>query len=130
MNVLSHKLSVFKKVDDCLGVIHTHGFAGLTGGLLVGLVATQQGESAFACVNTNGGLFYGGGLQQLWLQVEGAAFIIVLNVVVTAAICYLIKLFIPLRMSDEMLRIGDHAVHGEEAYGLAEEDDADELVPA
>ena len=60
----------------------------------------------------------------------GAAFIIVLNIVVTAAICYLIKLFIPLRMSDEMLRIGDHAVHGEEAYGLAEEDDADELVPA
>lgn len=47
-----------------------------------------------------------------------------------AAISYLIKLFIPLRMSDEMLRIGDHAVHGEEAYGLAEEEDADELVPA
>jgi len=130
MNVLSQKLGVFKKVDDCLGVIHTHGFAGLTGGLLVGLVATKQGESAFACVNTNGGLFYGGGLQQLWLQVEGAAFVIVLNIVVTAAICYLIKLFVPLRMSDEMLRIGDHAVHGEEAYGLAEEDDADELVPA
>ena len=36
----------------------------------------------------------------------------------------------PVLSSFEMLRIGDHAVHGEEAYGLAEEDDADELVPA
>src|SRR5712691_5449997 len=29
----------FKKVDDALGVVYTHGFAGLFGGLLVGLLA-------------------------------------------------------------------------------------------
>ena len=29
----------FSKVDDALGVVYTHGFAGLTGGLLVGLLA-------------------------------------------------------------------------------------------
>lgn len=123
MNVLGTKLAIFKKVDDCLGVIHTHGCAGLLGGLLVGLVATPQGESAFACVNTNGGLFYGGGFSQLVLQAEGAGFIIILNVIITAIILYAIKIVTPLRMSDEKLRIGDHAVHGEEAYGLAEDDD-------
>jgi Amt family ammonium transporter len=88
-----------------------------------------QGESAFACVNTNGGLFYGGGIHQLQLQLWGAGFIIGLNVVATVAILYFIKLFVPLRMSDEMLEVGDHAVHGEEAYGLAEDDDP-ELVTA
>lgn len=30
---------LFKKVDDTLGVVHTHGVAGLTGGLLVGVLA-------------------------------------------------------------------------------------------
>src|SRR3954453_20556305 len=30
---------VFRNVDDTLGVIYTHGFAGLTGGLLVGVFA-------------------------------------------------------------------------------------------
>ncbi len=127
MNVLGSKLAVFKKVDDCLGVIHTHGFAGLVGGLLVGLVATPQGESAFGCVNTNGGLFYGGGFTQLVLQLEGAGFIIALNIVLTVVILYAIKIVTPLRMSDAMLEVGDHAVHGEEAYGLAEDDDE---VPA
>ena len=125
MNVLGSKLAIFKKVDDCLGVVHTHGVAGLTGGLLVGLLATTQGESAFACVNTNGGLFYGGGIHQLQLQLWGAVFIIALNVILTAVILYVIKIFVPLRMSDAMLKIGDHAVHGEEAYGLAEDDYSD-----
>src|SRR6201987_4199234 len=30
---------LFKKVDDTLGVVHTHGVAGLVGGLLVGVLA-------------------------------------------------------------------------------------------
>ncbi len=128
MNILGSKLAIFKRVDDCLGVIHTHGVAGLTGGLLVGLLATVEGESAFACVNTNGGLFYGGGIHQLQLQLWGAAFIIALNVVATVAILYFIKLFVPLRMSDADLEIGDHAVHGEQAYGLADEEDEEEAL--
>src|SRR6185436_6097788 len=33
---------VFRKVDDTLGVIYTHGFAGLTGGLLVGFFANPK----------------------------------------------------------------------------------------
>ena len=32
----------FNKVDDALGVVYTHGFAGLLGGLLVGLLADPK----------------------------------------------------------------------------------------
>ena len=31
----------FRNVDDTLGVIYTHGFAGLCGGLLVGIFANK-----------------------------------------------------------------------------------------
>ena len=37
-NYLS-KVRPFSKVDDALGVIYTHGIAGLIGGLLVGFLA-------------------------------------------------------------------------------------------
>ena len=33
---------LFKKVDDTLGVVHTHGVAGLAGGLLVGVFADPK----------------------------------------------------------------------------------------
>src|SRR5215475_10511127 len=38
MNYLS-RMRPFRNVDDTLGVIYTHGFAGFTGGLLVGIFA-------------------------------------------------------------------------------------------
>ena len=34
---------------------------------------------------------------------------------------------IPLRMSDEMLLVGDDAIHGEAAYSLADDVDLDEM---
>ena len=33
------RTKLFTKVDDTLGVVHTHGVAGLVGGLLVGVLA-------------------------------------------------------------------------------------------
>lgn len=51
-------------------------------------------------------------------QIVGGGFIIGWNVVVTSIICYLISFLMPLRMSEEQLKIGDDAVHGEEAYAL------------
>ena len=41
LNYLS-RLRPFRNVDDTLGVIYTHGFAGLAGGLLVGIFADPQ----------------------------------------------------------------------------------------
>ena len=42
-------LKPFRSVDDTLGVIYTHGFAGLVGGLLTGVLATSRCRSRPAC---------------------------------------------------------------------------------
>nr|CAB3492532.1 unnamed protein product [Digitaria exilis] len=39
MMILHKRSRLLKHVDDTLGVIHTHGVAGLLGGLLTGLLA-------------------------------------------------------------------------------------------
>lgn len=65
MNVMGRKLSLFHKVDDCLGVFHTHAVAGVTGGFLVGIFATKQGSAAFGITNP-GGAIEGNG-RQVWV---------------------------------------------------------------
>jgi Amt family ammonium transporter len=52
------------------------------------------------------------------LQLEGAGFIIVFNVIGTFILLKLIGLVVPLRFDEETLLIGDDAVHGEEAYAI------------
>ncbi|MHB8211368.1 MAG: ammonium transporter [Acidithiobacillus sp.] len=115
MNLLG-KTALFRKVDDTLGVFHTHAVAGLLGGVMTGLLATKAGCAAFA-LSTPGGAIEGN-WHQVWLQLIGAAFIIVLNIVVTYILLKLISLIVPLRMSEEELMIGDDAIHGEEAYAF------------
>ncbi|KAF2089463.1 ammonium transporter mep1B [Saccharata proteae CBS 121410] len=118
MNMLGKRAWIFRKVDDTLGIVHTHMIAGLTGGFLVGLFATAEGCAAFA-LTTPGGAIEGNG-KQVWLQIVGALFVIGWNIFWTSAIMAFIKyvLRIPLRMSDEELLIGDDAVHGETAYEI------------
>jgi Amt family ammonium transporter len=65
MNVVGKKLSLFRKVDDCLGIFHTHAVAGVTGGFLVGIFATKQGSTAFGITNP-GGAIEGNG-RQVWV---------------------------------------------------------------
>jgi Amt family ammonium transporter len=111
----------FSKVDDALGVVYTHGIAGLFGGLLVGLLADPNmivylGLGKNPNVTTEG-LFYGHP-KQLLIQFLAALTIIVWDAVVTFGILMLIKYVfrMKLRLSDAELQIGDVAVHGEEAY--------------
>ena len=40
LNYLS-RVRPFRNVDDTLGVVYTHGFAGVAGGLLVGIFANS-----------------------------------------------------------------------------------------
>jgi ammonium transporter, Amt family len=127
---LPRKVWPFNKVDDALGVVYTHGFAGLIGGLLVGLLADPKmivylGLGKTPDVTT-AGLFYGHS-KQLLIQLGAAATVIVWDAFVTYAILRVIKFFTPLRMSDADLEIGDMAVHGEEAYPVEDDDVA---VPA
>ncbi len=116
MNVLGKRLSLFRKVDDTLGVFHTHAVAGLLGGILTGVLATKVGCAAYALTNPGGAI--DGNWHQVVLQLEGAAFIIVLNIVVTYILLKLISFVVPLRMSEEDLLVGDDAAHGEQAYAL------------
>ncbi|KAF6146982.1 hypothetical protein GIB67_036701 [Kingdonia uniflora] len=105
------------KVDDTLGVFHTHAVAGLLGGLLTGLFAEPALCRLILPVKNSKGAFYGDGMQ-LVKQMVAASFVISWNIVSTTLILLVIRVFIPLRMADEQLVIGDDAVHGEEAYAL------------
>jgi len=120
-NYLS-KLWPFRKVDDAMGVVHTHGFAGLIGGLLVGLLANpamavylgdpkDPNSTGFSTT----GLLYGNP-KQLWLQIGAAATVIVWDGVMTFVILSVIRIFVKLRLPDEVLEVGDVAIHEEEAY--------------
>lgn len=107
------------QVDDTLGVFHTHAVAGLLGGLLTGLLAEPALCRLILPVGNTRGAFYGGtGGIQFLKQLVAALFVIGWNIVSTTAILLSIKLFMPLRMPEEELVIGDDAVHGEEAYAL------------
>lgn len=51
MNVAGKRLSVFRKVDDTLGIFHTHAVAGALGGFLTGVFAKSEGTAAFAATS-------------------------------------------------------------------------------
>jgi Amt family ammonium transporter len=119
LNYLS-RLRPFRVVDDTLGVIYTHGFAGLAGGLLTGVFADPAMTLYF---NRHGhplgnpaGLLYGGGLHLLGWQLLAGVFVIAWSGVATFALLKLVGAILPLRMSREHMEIGDTAEHGHEVY--------------
>jgi Amt family ammonium transporter len=110
--------ALLQKVDDTFGVLHTHGVAGLFGGLMVGVVANpamiefySTGADKKVSDFSVSGLLYGNP-GQLLIQAEAAAFIIVWNIIATAIILKLISFVIPLRASDGEVEGGDLAIHG------------------
>ena len=121
LNYLS-RLRPFRNVDDTLGVIYTHGFAGLLGGILVGIFADPN-MAVFYTTSKNGlvatgsaaGLIHGN-LTLLKWQVLAAAWVIVWSAAVTFILLKVVGLFVTLRMSKEDMEIGDTAVHGHEVY--------------
>ncbi len=102
-------LRPFRSVDDTLGVVYTHGFAGLAGGLLTGIFA----DSAMQIVP---GVSVSGSLHLLKWQALAALWVIVFSGAATFVLLKLVGLFVPLRMSDEDMETGDLAVHGHEVY--------------
>src|SRR5215475_12133488 len=119
------KTKLMMKADDTLSVLSTHGVADLTGGLLVGILGNPDmlqyigTEKEAPGVAVTGWLY--GNAPQLLLQAEGAAFIIVYNVIATFIILKIISFIVPLRMDDATLKVGDDAVHGETAYAIGVE---------
>ena len=114
------RTSLFKKVDDTLGVVHTHGIAGLCGGLLVGVLADPnvivylQGPTGGPV--TGGGWLWGHHPAQILIQLGAALTVIVWDGLVTVVILKVLGLFMSLRLPDEVLETGDLGVHDEEAY--------------
>jgi Amt family ammonium transporter len=113
-----NKVAIFRRVDDALGVVHTHGIAGLIGGLMVGLVADPAMTVYLGSGKTGGfsvgGLFYGSGTHQLLVQLEAAAFVIACSAVGSVLVVKLVALVVPLRLPEAALETGDVTVHGEE----------------
>ncbi|MBU3064397.1 ammonium transporter [Nocardia sp. NEAU-G5] len=112
---------LFKKVDDALGVFHTHGVAGLAGGLLVGVLADPRiivylGNGKDVQDVSYGGWLYGHHPKLLLWQAGAAATVIVWDAFVTFVLLKFLSLFMKLRMDDAALESGDIAAHDEEAY--------------
>jgi Amt family ammonium transporter len=106
-----------------MGVVYTHGLAGLCGGLLVGIFAdptvvvypkTDLSATSNIPFAATGWLY--GDRHLFFIQALAALTIIVWDALVTFIILKVISIFTPLRMSDAELEIGDLAAHGEEAY--------------
>jgi Amt family ammonium transporter len=139
-NYLS-KVRPFSKVDDALGVVYTHGIAGFMGGMLLGIFGdpnmVEYGcgnlNSAGQVVNTSqstylasaghcvpfsvSGLMYSGSAHQLWEQFRAALWVVFWSALVTFILMKLIGLVLRgARYSDEILEIGDLAIHDEEAF--------------
>ncbi|KAK4732005.1 hypothetical protein R3W88_024993 [Solanum pinnatisectum] len=128
MMFLHKKLWFLKQVDDTMAVFHTHAVAGTLGAILAGVLANPRLGRIFYMVDDWPkyiGLAYGiqsgkynAGLRQLGVQLIGIGFVFIWNVVSTSVICLLIRVVVPLRMTEEEVSEGDNAVHGEEAYAL------------
>jgi Amt family ammonium transporter len=100
--------------DDSLDVVGVHLIGGLAGTLLVGFLATA---SAPAGVN---GLFYGGGLDQLWRQAVAAFAVMIYSFVGALIIALVLKYTIGLRLDREAEQTGiDETEHAEAGYELS-----------
>ena len=102
--------------DDSLDVVGVHLVGGIIGTVLIGFFATVSVNSA-----GGNGLFYGGGLNQLWRQVVAAGAVMIYSFVLSYAIGWVIKKTIGFRIDDESEAVGiDEAEHAESAYEFAD----------
>src|SRR3954453_18575642 len=106
LNYLS-RMAPFRNVDATLGVVYTHGFAGVAGGLLTGIFAN-------AAMGATPGLISGGGAHLLGWQALTALWVIAFSAIGTFILLHIVKLFVPLRMSEKAMEGGDLAVWGHE----------------
>ncbi len=98
------------KYDDSLDVFGVHGVGGILGAILLALFAKPEVAEAK-------GLFFGGGLGQLWSQLVGIAVVGAYSVVLTIVIFKVVDKIVGLRVSkDEETEGLDETTHGEKAY--------------
>ena len=102
----------FRNVDDTLGVVYTHGFAGVAG-RAAGRDLRQQRDGR------NDTRRHDLRRRPAPARVAGATrplWVIVFSAIGTFILLKLVGLFVPLRMTEEDMETGDIAVHGHEVY--------------
>ena len=100
--------------DDSLDVVAVHLVGGLAGTLLIGFLATSAAPAGVD------GLFYGGGVGQLWRQAVAAAAVLAYSFVLTAIIAMALKYTIGLRLDNDSELAGiDEIEHAEAGYELS-----------
>jgi ammonium transporter, Amt family len=99
--------------DDSLDVVGVHLVGGLWGTLAIGLLATEAAPAGVS------GLFYGGGVDQLWRQAVGAFAVLFYSGILTLAIGFLLHKTIGFRVSaEDELEGVDSSEHAETGYDL------------
>jgi len=104
------------KIDDPVGAVSVHGTCGIWGTLSIGLFAKY--DDAFLG-REDAGLFYGGGLDQLIMQLVMVLIVIAWVGVTCFALFSVLKATLGLRVEEEEEVMGlDVAEHGSAGYGL------------
>ena len=104
------------KIDDPVGAISVHGTCGIWGTLSIGLFAKY--DDAFLG-RDDAGLFYGGGFDQLIMQLVMVLIVIAWVGITSFVLFGALKATLGLRVSEEEEVTGlDVAEHGSSGYGL------------
>lgn len=97
--------------DDSLDVVGVHLVGGLIGTLLIGFFASA------GMPNGVNGLFYGGGIDQLWKQAVAAGAVMIYSFALAYAIAFVLKKTMGIRISpDEEEKGIDAKFHRDSAY--------------
>lgn len=107
------------KIDDPVGAISVHGICGAWGTIAVGLFGQRSIDVAYWSEETaiKDGLFFGGGFDQLGIQLIGVGVVFVFVFGIMLIIFSIIKAIVGLRVSDaEQLEGLDLGEHGNTAY--------------
>ncbi len=99
------------RYDDSLDVVGVHFVSGVVGTLMIGLVGSGSAPSGVD------GLFYGGGIDQLWRQAVAVIAVMAYAMAVTALLAVAIDRIIGLRADRQHEADGiDDGQHAESAY--------------
>ncbi len=106
------------RIDDPVGAVSVHAFAGIWGVIAVGLFSSEAGMTAAGYANPQHyGLFLGGGGEQLLMQLIGIAAIVGWTAATAGILFLAIRFTIGLRVSEEEEMRGlDLIEHGIDAY--------------
>jgi Amt family ammonium transporter len=99
--------------DDSLDVVGVHLVGGVWGTLSIGLFATADAPGAFGA----DGLFWGGGVDQLWRQAVGAFSVLAYSFILTYVIGTVLHKSVGFRIDEDAEMSGiDLAEHAESGY--------------